>query len=95
MNNIVCSYGCVATTDSQGVGTIRDLPSDELGKILRLLQKQSEDEKEKTMKCDNCDNPATMSLDENFGHAHTRRAVTKTDNAASDDSRSRSLKSKK
>lgn len=60
MNNMVCSYGCVATTDSQGVGTIRDLPSDELGKILRLLQKQSEDKKEKTMKCDNCDNPATM-----------------------------------
>lgn len=60
MNNIVCSYGCVATTDSQGVGTIRDLQSDELGKILRLLQKQSEDKKEKTMKCDNCDNPATM-----------------------------------
>lgn len=60
MNNIVCSYGCVATTDSQGVGTIRDLPNDELGKILQLLQKQSEDKKEKTMKCDNCDNPATM-----------------------------------
>ena len=47
MNNIVCIYGCVATTDSQGVGTIRDLPSNELGKILRLSQKQSEDKKEK------------------------------------------------
>lgn len=47
MNNIVCSYGCVATTDSQGVGTIRDLSSDELGKILRLLQKQSEKKRRK------------------------------------------------
>ena len=45
MNNMVCSYGCVATTDSQCeqcIGAILDLSYDELGKLLRLLQKQSE-----------------------------------------------------
>jgi len=60
MNNIVCSYGCVATTDSQCAGTVRDLTCDELYKMLCLLQKQSEDEKEKTINCDNCDNKETM-----------------------------------
>lgn len=41
-----CSYGCAVTTGSQCVGIIRDLNNDELGKVLRLLQKQSEDKKE-------------------------------------------------
>ena len=56
----VCSYGCTMTTGSQCVGTIRDLPNDELGKILRLSQRLQKFKKEKTMKCDNCDNQATM-----------------------------------